>query len=102
MWTLALLAFASVAIIAASLALMFATPRRSYRRRPVSEITAEPVELRGNRAMALMLAAIAWKGDPTSDEEILSLADEFLQYIEGNNAIMPRPDKLMKGAMPKP
>jgi hypothetical protein len=32
---------------------------------------------------------------------MLSLADEFLQYIEGDDAIMPRADKLTKGRLPK-
>jgi hypothetical protein len=56
---------------------------------------------RANRAMALMLAAIAWKGDPAADVDILGLADEFLQYIEGDDAAMPRPDKLSKGRIPR-
>jgi hypothetical protein len=59
-------------------------------------------ELRGHRAMALMCAAVCWRGDPTDSEGMLSLADEFLQYIEGDNAVMPRPDRATGGVMPKP
>lgn len=64
----------------------------------VSESTAEH---RGHRAMALMCAAVCWRGDPTDSEGLLSVADEFLQYIEGDDSAMPRPDKLTKGHMPK-
>ena len=56
---------------------------------------------RANRAMALMCAAVCWRGDPTDTEGMLSVADEFLQYIEGNAASMPRPDPLLKGRIPR-
>lgn len=58
-------------------------------------------EARGHRAMALMCAAVCWRGDPTDSEGMLSVADEFLQYIEGNDSVMPRPDKATKGEIPK-
>ena len=58
-------------------------------------------EIRGHRAMALMCAAICWRGDPTDSEGMLGVADEFLQYIEGNNSVMPRPDKPTKGQIPR-
>lgn len=61
----------------------------------------DTAEHRGHRAMALMCAAVCWKGDPTDSEGLLSIADEFLQYIEGDDAAMPRPDKLIGGKMPK-
>ena len=64
----------------------------------LSESTAEH---RGHRAMALMCAAVCWRGDPTDSEGLLSVADEFLQYIEGNDSAIPRPDKLTKGQMPR-
>jgi hypothetical protein len=48
-----------------------------------------------------MCAAVCWRGDPTDSEGMLGVADEFLQYIEGDDAMMPRPDKLTKGHMPK-
>ena len=59
-------------------------------------------EARGNKAMALMCAAVCWRGDPTDSEGMLGLADEFLQYIEGDDAIMPRPDKRLAGKLPNP
>jgi hypothetical protein len=68
---------------------------------PVSEIASDP-DKRGNRAMALMCAAVCWRGDPTDSEGMLSVADEFLQYIEGNDAMMPRPDKREAGYLPNP
>lgn len=69
----------------------------------VSEIALSNLEAesRGQRAMALMCASVCWKGDPTDTEGLLSVADEFLQYIQGDTAVMPRPDKLIKGQMPK-
>jgi hypothetical protein len=60
-----------------------------------------PSDNRSNRALAMTLAAIAWKGDNPEFEDILSLADEILQYIEGDDAAMPRPDKLSKGRIPR-
>jgi hypothetical protein len=67
--------------------------------RPVSDHLE--AETRGHRAMALMCAAVCWRGDPTDTEGMLSVADEFLQYIEGDNAVMPRPDRAIGGKMPK-
>lgn len=69
----------------------------------MSESRPNP-ETRGNRAMALMCAAVCWRGDPTDSEGMLGVADEFLQYIEGDDAMFPRPyaDKPVKGRMPKP
>jgi hypothetical protein len=66
-------------------------------------VTETPLdqESRGHRAMALMCAAVVWRGDPTDTEGMLSVADEFLQYIEGDNSVMPRPDKLVGGKLPK-
>lgn len=66
----------------------------------MSETPQDP-ETRGHRMMALMCAAIAWKGDPADAEDLLGLADEFLQYIEGDDSAIPRPDKLIKGRLPK-
>jgi hypothetical protein len=62
----------------------------------------DSAEHRGHRAMALMCAAVCWRGDPTDSEGMLGVADEFLQYIEGDDAMMPRPDKQIKGRMPRP
>ena len=67
----------------------------------MDELVASNPENRGNRAMALMCAAVVWRGDPTDTEGMLGVADEFLQYIEGNDASMPRPDKLSKGYIPR-
>jgi hypothetical protein len=69
--------------------------------RAVSEILSESTEQRGHRAMALMCATVCWKGDPTDTEGLLSVADEFLQYIQGDDSVMPRPDKLIKGKIPR-
>ena len=50
---------------------------------------------RTTRAIGLCLAAIAWKGDPTDVGGIIGLADDFVQYLEGDDAApIPRPDKL--------
>lgn len=76
---------------------------------PVPEVAMSEIafsnleaESRGHRAMALMCASVCWRGDPTDTEGLLSVADEFLQYIQGDNSIMPRPDKAIKGSMPQP
>lgn len=71
--------------------------------RVMTEIVSSSLEseARGQRAMALMCASVCWRGDPTDSEGLLSVADEFLQYIQGDTAVMPRPDKLTKGQMPK-
>lgn len=62
-------------------------------------------EARRNRATALTLASIcviARKGEPTP-EDILAQADEFLQYITGDDdAQMPRiHDKRVGGKLPR-
>jgi hypothetical protein len=66
-----------------------------------STVSETDADHRGHRAMALMCAAVCWRGDPTDSEGMLSVADEFLQYIEGNDAAMPRPDPMIGGQMPK-
>ena len=57
-----------------------------------------------DRATALLLAAIsmmARKGEASS-EELLAQADEFLQYITGDDeAELPRPDKRIAGRIPR-
>jgi hypothetical protein len=59
-------------------------------------------EMRAYRATAIMAASISLKGDFDA-EKLLGLADEYLQYITGNdNAALPRPDKATRGKMPKP
>lgn len=96
-----MLAFLALATLALVIAALFTSTRHSYRSRAVSE-NAESEDDRFNRAQALMLAAIAWKGDPASCNDIMALADEFLKYIEGASATMPRADQILKGTMPKP
>jgi hypothetical protein len=60
-------------------------------------------DVRGNRALAIALAAMSFRGEALDIEKLLGLADEYLQYIEGDDdAQIPRPDKLAKGRMPKP
>ena len=62
----------------------------------------DPPDNRGNRALAMTLASIAWKGSEHDFEDIISLADEILQYIEGNDeALIPRADKPSKGRIPR-
>jgi hypothetical protein len=80
----------------------------SYQPRATTEATVSEMvfsnleaEARGQRAMALMCASVCWRGDPTDTEGLLSVADEFLQYIQGDNAVMPRPDAQVRGQMPK-
>lgn len=64
-------------------------------------------ELDGNtrassRAVALCLASISLRGE-FNMANLLGLADEYLKYIEGENASpIPLHDKLAKGRMPKP
>jgi hypothetical protein len=65
-------------------------------------VMADSPEDRGNRAMALMLAAVSWKGDPADSVSILGLADDFLDYIEGELDHIPLADALSKGRLPKP
>jgi hypothetical protein len=72
----------------------------SFARSLKDKHVADDPDSRGHRAMALMCAAICWRGDPTDQEGMLGVADEFLQYIEGNNAMMPRPDQAIKGRLP--
>ena len=76
--------------------------RKSLIVQRASAVPENESEHRGHRAMALMCAAVCWRGDPTDSEGLLSVADEFLQYIEGNSQTMPRHDKLTGGQMPKP
>jgi hypothetical protein len=78
------------------------SPRYAKTRLEVDKLLA-PIDPdnRANRAMALMCAAVCWRGDPTDTEGMLGVADEFLQYIEGNAASMPRPDPLEKGRIPR-
>jgi hypothetical protein len=54
-----------------------------------------------HRVVAILAASIACKGEHTDTEEMLGIADEFLQYLEGNDAVMPRPDTLTKGRIPR-
>lgn len=57
----------------------------------------EPVssaEHRSNAALALCLACMSFKGDKFDIGQLMGLADEYLAYIEGNEASpIPRPDK---------
>jgi hypothetical protein len=54
------------------------------------------------RAHALMCACVSLKGEFDAGR-LLSLADEYLQYITGDdNAAIPRPDKASKGKIPRP
>jgi hypothetical protein len=81
-------------------ALRYAQTRRELRVEPL----LAPIEPgnRGNRALAMTLASIAWKGAEHDFEDIISLADEILQYIEGNDdALIPRADKPSKGRIPR-
>ena len=51
-------------------------------------------EHRSNAALALCLACMSFKGDKFDMAELMSLADEYLEYIEGDDATpIPRPDK---------
>lgn len=51
-------------------------------------------EHRSNAALALCLACMSFKGDKFDMGQLMSLADEYLAYIEGNDATpIPRPDK---------
>lgn len=60
-------------------------------------------DARGNRALSIALAAMSFRGEVMDIERLLSLADEYLQYIEGDDsAAIPRPDKLAKGKIPRP
>lgn len=80
----------------------------SYQRRaeilPAPELLeAVMSESRGDRALSIALAALTFRGEVMDIERLLSVADEFLQYIEGDdNAAIPRPDKLAKGKIPRP
>jgi hypothetical protein len=54
------------------------------------------------RAAALMFASNSLKGE-YDVERLLSLADEYFQYLTGdNNATIPRPDTPIKGKLPRP
>ena len=114
-----LLSFANVVIVLVGLLSLLVLKRRygngcsvSYQPRAVTAPGVSEVhdivssnleaEARGQRAMALMCASVCWRGDPTDVEGMLGVADEFLQYIQGDNSVMPRPDAQTKGYMPKP
>lgn len=61
---------------------------------------AEEAEGRRNRAFAIACASISFRGAAMDVETLLSLADEFLDYIEGDDsAPIPRPDKTPKKSM---
>lgn len=65
-------------------------------------MSLDPVEERHCRVMALMCASVSLKGEFDA-ERLLGLADEYLQYITGDdNAALPRPDKASKGRLPRP
>ena len=50
-------------------------------------------ETRAHRAQALALAVMAHKGDKFDMAGLMALADEYLAYIEGDDAApIPRPD----------
>jgi hypothetical protein len=57
-------------------------------------IMADEAEGRRNRALAIACASVSFRGVAMDVETLLSLADEFLDYIEGDDgAPIPRPDK---------
>lgn len=56
-------------------------------------------EHRSNAALALCLACMSFKGDKFDMAQLMSLADEYLLYIEGDDAApIPRPDKSGPGS----
>lgn len=50
-------------------------------------------EHRSNAALALCLACMSFRGDKFDMAQLMGLADEYLAYIEGDDASIPRPDK---------
>ena len=68
------------------------TPTREA---PVSESPSDDREGRRNRATAIVCAAVCFRGEIADVERLLGLADEFLDYIEGDDTMpIPRPDKV--------
>jgi hypothetical protein len=101
MWTLALLAFAATAL--ASIALIKATPRRSYRSRPVSEI-----ELEGQHTLAAAICCLAagqHSTDVANQEQIAAvfynLAMTGFIGVGDNPAVKAFVDDLFKRALKK-
>lgn len=55
------------------------------------------------RAFSVACASMCWKGKGDDTDGIQGLADDFYEYINGDdNTPMPRPDKLQRGQVPKP
>ena len=70
---------------------------RTRKHKIVEAVMAEETEGRRNRAFAIACAAVCFRGNAiTEAHTFFTLADEFLDYIEGNDCA-PKPDKLMKG-----
>ena len=58
------------------------------------DVPVSKYEHRTNSALALCLACMSFKGDAFDIEQLMGLADEYLAYIEGDDAApIPRPDK---------
>jgi hypothetical protein len=78
-------------------------PRR--RKAVLAEREAIVVETRvnrGNRATALCLAAMSFRGEAFDMAGVMMLADEYLNYIEGDDsAPLPRPDLAGKRVVKK-
>ena len=56
-------------------------------------ISLSKTEHRGNLALALCLASMSFRGDRFDMAQLMALADEYLSYIEGDDATpVPRPD----------
>jgi hypothetical protein len=70
-----------------------------FRRRAVPES-----DNRRDRALAIACASVSFRGVAMDVESLLGLADEFLDYIQGDDSSpIPRPDKTgAKGRLPKP
>lgn len=61
----------------------------------MSESPSDDREGRRNRATAIVCAAVCFRGEIADVERLLGLADEFLDYIEGDDTMpIPRPDKV--------
>lgn len=74
---------------------LFALPR--FRRPFVSSR-----EQKRNRAFAIACASVSFRGTAMDVESLLSLADEYLEYIEGDDeARIPRPDVITPGRLPR-
>jgi len=73
----------------------------SWLEAPVSEISDR--EARRDRAFAIACASVSFRGAFKDAEQLLGLADEFLEYIQGDDsAQIPRPDKTTGGKVPRP